>query len=62
VLTIRLAVHRQHAGAEAALDLVLDAGPAAVLEHRIAAGPEREDLRMASSVSRTADALANGPK
>src|SRR5205814_657084 len=37
VLLVRLAVDREHARAEAALDVVLDARPAPVAEHGIAA-------------------------
>ena len=50
----------EHAGPEAALDLVLDARAAAVLEHRIAARAEREHL--ADRVERIADRRRTGER
>src|SRR5262249_42612388 len=44
VFLVDPAVDREHAGPEAALDVVFDAGAAAVAEHRVAAGAEREHL------------------
>jgi hypothetical protein len=61
MLLVRRAVDGQHARAEAALDVVLDARAAPVAEHVVAAGAEREDLP--DGVERVAhrEALANGP-
>src|SRR4029077_18917347 len=53
VLLVRFAIDREHAGAEAALDVVLDARPATVAEHGVATRAQREDL--AYRVERVAD-------
>src|SRR5439155_25491681 len=52
VLLVRAAVDGQHAGAEAALDVVLDAGAAAVAEHGVAA--RAQGKRLADRVERVA--------
>ena len=46
----------------AALDLILQAGPGAVLEDAVGAGAQRERAQQAPSVSLTAPEEANGPK